>query len=226
MTDSDAVQDGIDSDSEQEDDGRQRRWYVLVAVVLALLLLLCACATVTELWMVGSSEQARFVARNLECLQCHVELIPDLRKPTVHNPFALRQCTTCHTPHGSEVKVTVTRGPRELVERYKTLVQWLPLRWWMALSQRTVNVTKTAQGVSTTSSVKAEGGPSYLIMDGNDLCWTCHGSMGSKLSDAYQHYPFASGQCTGCHDPHASDQRSAAHPVLRRAVLHVPPHRR
>ncbi len=29
--------------------------------------------------------------------------------------------------------------------------------------------------------------------------------MGGKLADAFQHQPFATGHCTSCHDPHASD---------------------
>jgi len=207
LTDSDVVQDGIDSDYEEETGGRRRRWYVLIAVVLAVLLLLCSCVAVAEVWLLGSSEQARFVARNIECLQCHVELIPDLRKESVHNPFALKQCTTCHTPHGQEVRATVVKGPEELVNRYKTLVQWLPLRWWLTLSQRTTTSISTNSGSASTTTVKVQAGTSYLVAPESELCWTCHGSMGSKLGDTYQHQPFASGHCTGCHDPHASDHR-------------------
>ena len=205
MTDSDVVQDGTDSDYQEETGGHRRRWYVLIAVIVALVLLLCGCVTVSELWLVRSSEQARFVARNVECLQCHTEMIPDLAKRTVHNPFALKQCTTCHTPHGKEVGVSVVRGPEELLNRYKTLVQWLPLRWWLTLSQGSATVTKTDSGVTTTTSVKVEAGTSYLVAPESELCWTCHGSMGKKLADEFQHRPFATGQCTSCHDPHASD---------------------
>jgi len=218
LTDSDVVQDGTDSTNQEETDARRRRRYALIAIIVALLLLLCGCATLSEVWFLGGKEQARFVARNVECLQCHTELIPDFNKETVHNPFALKQCTTCHTPHGKEVRVSITRDPKEALKRYKTLVQWLPLRWWLMLWQTSsAATTATSKPALTSNTVKVEGGTSYLITAQDELCWTCHGSMGAKLREAYQHSPFATGRCTNCHDPHASNHRA----LLTQAVNEI-----
>ena len=38
-----------------------------------------------------------FIARNLDCVQCHTELIPQLARTAVHDPFLKESCTTCHT---------------------------------------------------------------------------------------------------------------------------------
>jgi len=207
LTDSDVVQDGTDNESTNTDAAaRRRRLTLLLVPIIALILLLWAWVTVSEMWLIGSEQQARFVASNIECLQCHTELIPDFNKETVHNPFALRQCDTCHTPHGKEVRVTVAMGPQELFTRYRLLAQWLPLRWWLSLSEITEARGVATQAATRVNTVKVTGGPSYLIAAETELCWTCHGSMGAKLSETYQHVPFATGRCTGCHDPHASDE--------------------
>lgn len=206
MPDSDVVIDDLDSDSPKEDERKRRGWILLAAVAL-LLLLLFACVSISEVWLIGGEQQARFVARNLECLQCHTELIPDFNKPSVHNPFALKECTTCHTPHGKEIRVTVTTGPAEYVRRFRTVLQWLPLRWWLSVSERSEVEGSVPGSVESVSRAKSKGGHSGLVAPEEDLCWTCHGSMGRKLGDTYQHQPFETGRCTSCHDPHASDFR-------------------
>jgi predicted CXXCH cytochrome family protein len=47
----------------------------------------------------------------------------------------------------------------------------------------------------------ADGSP----MPASETCLNCHGDLaGSSTGDKVQHQPFASGECTACHNPHAS----------------------
>jgi len=234
------VDDVYDDDTEAEEGSHQRdkrRWGLLIAALILLLLLLCCIVTTATEWVTRGPEQARFIARNIECLQCHTELIPEYRREVVHNPFALKECTACHTPHGKKVSVTVSSGGGTVWRRYSTILRWLPLNWWFSLSSgRAGKVGTTAGGTTAGKSVQAKGEKSVLVMPEDELCFLCHGDMGSKLSDPYQHQPFMSGRCTNCHDPHASDYTAlikqapdkiclTCHPIgeeLARAQMHPP----
>lgn len=208
MSDPEVVTDDVatEQDTQDEKEGRERRWWGLLAVILILLLLLCCIVTAADVWVRGGPEQARFIARNLECLQCHTELIPDFSRATVHNPFANRDCRTCHTPHGEEVTVIITSDGGRVFQRYRTMLEWLPLKWWFELSSgpvREVGVVDASAAGAKTVGVK--GTDSQLVLPETELCWMCHGNLGAKLSEAYQHQPFEAGRCTSCHNPHASD---------------------
>ncbi len=209
----DDVDPNIDSTSHGDEEQRGRRWYGLLAVLLLLLLLMCCAVTSLDIWVTKGPQQARFIARNLSCLQCHTELIPDFAKAAVHRPFVQKECITCHTPHGAQVTAIVTEGPGRTITRARTVVQWLPLKWWFGLWERftgnTSTVVTTADGrVISKNTKQVAGKKSELVMPEKDLCWTCHGNMGPLLGDPYQHQPFGAGQCTTCHDPHASDYRA------------------
>ncbi len=47
---------------------------------------------------------------------------------------------------------------------------------------------------------------SFLLRPGarGKICFTCHTDIADKLKDAYVHTPVKTGDCTGCHSPHAS----------------------
>lgn len=202
---SDDLEPDISTSDEGEEERRSRRRYWPLVVIVLLLLLLCCVVTSVEVFVTGGPQQARFVARNLECLQCHRELIPDFSKPVVHNPFMNKECTLCHTPHGSQVTVTVNTGGTKTWQQYRTYIQWLPLKWWFSLWQGGTGVVKTSDGelvASTTKQVK--GGTSELRAPGDKLCYICHGDIGKLLGDDYQHQPFEAGRCMNCHEPHAS----------------------
>ncbi|NTU70769.1 MAG: hypothetical protein HGB10_02970 [Coriobacteriia bacterium] len=203
--------------SPEEDEEKQERrggsWYGLIALILLLVLLLCCATTTADVLITRGPQQASFVARNLECLQCHTEKIPDLSRTSVHSPFLQRDCTVCHTKHGAQVSSTVRQGASRQVTRYRAIVQWLPLRWWFgAVSALTggtrVDSTTTEGGVVSKSTRNLEGQPSSLVMPPEKICYMCHGDMGILLDDTYTHVPFMQGRCTECHDPHASDYRA------------------
>ena len=225
------------------EDRRGRRWYGLLVVILLLLLLLCCAVTSVDLIVTKGPQQARFIARNLTCLQCHTEMIPLYAKSSVHNPFLQRECTVCHTPHGRQVTSIVTQSPGKTIRRYETIVRWLPLRWWFGILEGFglgggSSVTASSSGGTVVSKATKEtaAGASHLVSPPDQLCWTCHGDMGLLLGDQYQHLPFSKGQCLGCHDPHASDFRAllsqapdklcfTCHPIgeqINRAMAHPP----
>lgn len=210
MSDPEVVIDDVepiaDSTSEGEEGGRSRRGYALLAALILLLLLLCFVVTSLQVWVTRGPQEARFIARNIECLKCHTELIPDFSKTTVHNPFATKDCTTCHTPHGQKVTVTVTEGRGRIWQKYTTYLEWLPLKWWFTLWDGVAGVKgTTAGGVISSTTKDSKGDRSELVMPEEKLCWMCHGDLGPLLGDKYQHQPFMAGRCTNCHDPHASD---------------------
>ncbi|MDO9107419.1 MAG: cytochrome c3 family protein [Coriobacteriia bacterium] len=199
-----------DSIADISDGGVQKRgskrWLMLA---LLLLLLLCSITTIVDTWMSRGPDQARFVTRNLDCLQCHTELIPDMSQASVHNPFLLKECTVCHTPHGQEVERTILSGPSRTWQRARTLVEWLPLKWLLTSYDSITGVTTTEGGgkVKSVKTEKVKGNDSNLVAPADELCWICHGNLGYKLSEAYQHNPFGQGYCVTCHDPHSSQYR-------------------
>ena len=212
MSDPEAIVDGVDIEDvadAAEEGGGGRRSKRALALLLLLLLLLCTVTTTVDVWVNRGPDEARFITRNLACLQCHTELIPEMSKASVHNPFMLETCTTCHTEHGKEVERTITSGPSETWQRFQTVVEWLPLKWVLSIFDGVAGRTGSSEGGDLISQdvVRDKGQTSYLVAEEQDLCWICHGSMGAKLAEQHQHAPFEKGFCTNCHNPHASDHR-------------------
>jgi len=201
------VQDSIeDTVWDGTDERRSKRSLLLL---LLLLLLLCGITSVVDVWVNREPNQARFITRNLECLQCHTELIPDFERTAVHNPFMLQECTVCHTAHGKEVERTTIRGGSRTWKRVRTLVEWLPVKWVFSLYDGVAGVSDAEEGgdVIGTSTTQVTETESYLVAPDDELCWICHGNLGPQLGMTYPHNPFQRGYCTNCHDPHASDFR-------------------
>ncbi|MDP2182612.1 MAG: cytochrome c3 family protein [Actinomycetota bacterium] len=237
MTDPEVVIDDIEAIiGDDAQGGRKRR--SKRTLLLLLLLLLCGITSILDVWVAREPNRARFVTRNLECLQCHTELIPDFSKSAVHNPFMLKQCTVCHTPHGKEVERTTLAGASRTWKRARTLIEWLPLKWIISAYDSVAGVTDTDSGgeVIGKQTEQLKDSESHLVAPETELCWICHGDLGPKLSMSYQHAPFSGGFCTDCHDPHASDFRAllnqderdlcvTCHPIgpeLARKQVHPP----
>jgi DmsE family decaheme c-type cytochrome len=192
---------------EPEDEKKRHRSALLL--ILLLLLLLCCISTAVDVWIERSPEQREFIVRNIECLRCHTELIPDMAKPAVHDPFLKEECTSCHTPHGEEVTERVISGGWTRWEQLTTILEWLPLSVACEVLEGPVARTGAGGGGEVVSETTTEdkGEDSHLVSPLNQLCWTCHGDMGHLNAAAYKHSPFGKGFCTDCHDPHASDVR-------------------
>jgi predicted CXXCH cytochrome family protein len=233
--------DDVDIDAPQiehsQEGGTDRRSRFALALIVMLLLLLCTVTTIVDVWVRTPVANREFIVRNLACLQCHTELIPDMNKPYVHQPFLKQQCTTCHTPHGREVVQQTITGPAERWQRLSTLVEWLPLRLACQAGASPAGIVETSgTATTTTKTTREKGAVSSLRLPEQELCWTCHGDLGPLRSMAYQHAPFQNGYCTACHDPHASDYRAlikvderqlciTCHPIgieLNRTYTHPP----
>lgn len=212
MSDNEVVNGDVDIDLDEQGDERgDRRRAPLAAVLLLLLLMLCTVLSLVT-WFAGGPQRAQFVARNAECLRCHTELIPEFSNASVHAPFATKDCGTCHTPHGKEVRVTVTAGGGQLWKRLTTSVLWRPFIWWFDVFGSSTTEVETADGQTTTTSSdgsvsQVKGADSQLVLPEEELCWMCHGNLGVKLSDEYVHQPFGVGRCGGCHNPHSSEHK-------------------
>jgi len=205
----DVLEEGTPPSEDQLDidGGPNRRGRAVFAAVLALLLLLCGVGTIVQTWVTYGPEEIKVITENLECLQCHSELIPSFSMNTVHLPFEQRSCTTCHTPHGEKKTTTVYEGVKLSWERTKTLVEWLPLKLVVDVFYSTGGVTGTDDGdVKSITSEEIKGADSEFTTAKNELCWICHGDMGPMLSYEYPHSPFMNGYCTNCHNPHASNE--------------------
>jgi predicted CXXCH cytochrome family protein len=234
--DAEAVQNA--ADGVVREGGRDRRGRGVFAAVVLLLLFLCAVTTIAQTYVLqGDDQVVRGVIENLECLQCHTELIPEFDRDVVHNPFMAEQCTTCHTPHGLIETETVIEGVSQFWNRTRTLVQWLPLKIALDLFGTDDGGAGSEGGdIKSVTETPVKGERSELVLPGNELCWICHGDMGSMRNTAYSHAPFTSGYCVDCHDPHASDFASmltadveslciTCHPLgpqLSRMQVHAP----
>lgn len=221
---------------EEGDGGRRPR--LALALILLLLLLMCVVTTVADIWTTApSSEQRTAILRNIECLRCHTELMPQFSMDWVHNPFTKEGCTTCHTPHGEIVRTAKSLGPVERWQRMRTLIEWLPLRVACEIGPTAVTRLETTGTVGTTyTEEQVKGKTSELVLPEDQLCWMCHGNLGPKRAMDFQHNPFIKGRCTSCHHPHASNNRAilkqsdealciTCHPMgmeLNRAQTHPP----
>lgn len=198
-------------DIEEDEDGdrrdRSKRWLLLA---LLLLLLLCGVSTAVDVWVIRGPDQARFITRNLECLQCHTELIPEMQKNSVHSPFLLKECRVCHTPHGKVVERTISKGASRTWRRAKTVMSWLPLKWAFWAYDGVAGVSDSSGGgkVVDRQTAQYKDQQSSLTMPEEELCWLCHGNLGPELNMPFPHVPFKKGYCSNCHNPHASDFRS------------------
>lgn len=237
MSGADIDVEAVVPEDDRETGGSNRRGRGVFAAVLLLLLLLCGVTTITQTYVTAGNERVvKSVTQNLECLQCHVELIPEFSKDWVHNPFELKSCTACHTPHGKIETTTVFAGITETWNRTKTLVEWLPLKIILDVFGGGSGSSDSGGGIKSQTTKQIEGKKSVLVMPEDELCLMCHGDIGPKMRAKYDHAPVAGGKCLNCHDPHASDfarglvmdQRDlciTCHPIgkeINRAQAHAP----
>jgi predicted CXXCH cytochrome family protein len=207
LAEPDLVPSHIEEPPEEGQEEKQRRWPLLL--LLLLLLLLCSVTSVANVFIDRNPDEARFIARNLECLQCHTELIPDFDRASVHQPFMLRECTVCHTPHGKDVTRTIVSGGSTTLQEITTVLRWLPLKVVLGVwdSFRGVETVDEGGVVLSVTEQELKGADSQLVLPRDELCWLCHGNLRPQLTASYQHNPFEQGYCTTCHNPHASEYR-------------------
>ncbi len=227
-------------DSSADGGIRRRRtggWLLLV-ILLLLLALLASCTTTMAFYYRVGPQRAKFIVRNAPCLSCHTEKLAEMRLPSTHNPFVRRNCDSCHEPHASLARVTVTsEGSSPVRVSAATWFRWGPFR------RPYDSIQRSLFGVSPRSQRAWERralGDAKLTAPVEQLCWTCHGNLNPERNMDFPHQPFAANHCTSCHDPHASRNAPllrantaflcvTCHPIgreLNRAFAHQPALRR
>jgi len=186
-----------------------RRGRGVLAAVLLLLMLLCAISTIGGTYITRGGDRVivENIASNMDCLQCHPEVIPQFYWDVVHDPFAKKHCTTCHTPHGEIESTTVIDGWVLQYKRVRTLVEWLPLKLLLDVFDTGEDVEVIQPGGNVSSETTRVLGPndSVLVMPETELCYMCHADFAQYMDIEFPHKPVADGYCTSCHHPHASN---------------------
>lgn len=195
--------------SASEGDGKRRRKRLALVAVLLLLLLLCVLVSIVSVWTETGPQQRRFIERNAECLKCHTEMIDNMTQASVHSPFLIKDCVTCHTPHGKERTVITLSGRSVTWRKTKSYFRWLPFRLVLNVYDSVAGAIRSLGGGKELGrrAERIKGAKSVLQAPETELCWTCHGGMGPLRQAAHTHAPFRRGYCTNCHDPHSSDFR-------------------
>lgn len=201
--------------------GRRRRVAFILAILLLLLLLLCVCSIVSGSVVRTTPANARYIADNRTCLECHVELLGEFQLADVHDPFMRKSCLLCHTDHGKIYMREATPGKLVVLDRCGILVSFEPLRRAVqgcgacggrggTLPGACGRTTSLGRRESTVAASAETTLPynfkhSRLTSPQPTLCFICHRSIALLTSKKYQHNPFKMGKCTAtCHRPHAS----------------------
>ncbi len=197
------------------EEATSRRRKILLTIIILLLLLQFFGLFYYSFYRV-TPEIAEFLKKNRQCLICHVEMIPKLYQPVVHNPFLKKRCLDCHLDHAQRVY-------RETIRTYKEARGKVGLRTvcgkWFGIKPESPcgkmigiapkKITKEKEVLKKKVTKRYESiGPAGLIMPLKPLCFSCHPELAPRDKMHYRHYPFHKGQCTSCHNPHASDYLS------------------
>lgn len=204
----------IRDDETSEGERRRRRVLAILAILLLLLLLCCVCSIIGGSVRRTTPATAKLIADNRECLQCHTELLGEFGLNSVHNPFAKKSCTICHTDHGDLYLKETTPGKLHIWERCGIVVTFEPLakvvrercgRCGACGRLADLGRKELPLGTSQVATESVGRKRSELVAPEPRLCFTCHRPIAQLLTKSYQHNPFEKGQCTAtCHLPHAS----------------------
>ncbi len=174
-----------------EEEERKRRSIPPLLLFALLAGAAVAAGLIAYLWNEVPSAVERTKSR--DCLTCHVELIPDFSRESVHQPFVDLNCMNCHTEHGLDLV------------KYVTITEKL---WGRMIGQ--IEKDGAIPRNKAVSSAKAPRPPkiSKLIVSPEALCADeCHGDLVSmETKKTYQMKPFKRNRCMSCHKPHASNQ--------------------
>ena len=156
-----------------------------------------------------------FPGRKL-CMQCHAEVIEaGLASTNYHAPIA-EDCGRCHAAHGGADERLLKARPAELCIECHSAVH-------LALSKDSHVHGAVGSGDSCLNCHAGHHGetPALLNASAKEVCLECHdkqvtrpdGSlvmdMGKRIAAAkFVHDPVAKGECTSCHQPHSSSNRS------------------
>lgn len=145
------------------------------------------------------------------CVACHEQ--KDVKKtsdPYVHEPV-LQGCLACHNPHGADNKMNLASSPPDLCIDCHDEIGEL-------VEDATVTHEAVSEGRSCVNCHNPHTSKHEKLLTSSvmPLCLSCHGKpvksgedtllgMDKELSKAQRHGPVADGDCTGCHQPHGSE---------------------
>ena len=153
------------------------------------------------------------------CLTCHEDKKAVNIKGTIHPP-AVRDCLTCHDPHSSDNKnqllKPMTGDAKEnlCLSCHKT---------GLNVPEKGSRHAALDMGCDTchlthkTGEAPTQENKFHLTKSAPALCLDCHDAKDADLQKAHQNQPFATANCTQCHNPHQSDA-----PKLMQKFQHVP----
>ena len=147
---------------------------------------------------------------NSLCFNCHIdikELISSSK--IIHPPIKVAGCISCHDPHSSaNLNLGVRKMPELCFECHKTIESQI------AKVKQLHKPLTQERGCGACHSPHASNIRKLLSADEKALCLGCHGdnslaplkNIAEELKGKTQiHGPIALGRCTGCHDPHGSN---------------------
>lgn len=111
------------------------------------------------------------------CLDCHDAKDASLIKAHQGQPFATADCTSCHDPHQSS-------SPK--------------------LMQSVLHAPFGAGSCDTCHAAPKDGKVVLTQASPKELCVSCHDDKAKLIDGAKVQHPGAAGDCTDCHNPHAS----------------------
>jgi len=153
------------------------------------------------------------------CLTCHADKDASQMKGTVHPP-AVRECIKCHDPHSSDNKnqllkpLAGDKGQNLCLDCHKQ---------GLNVGDKGSRHAALDGGCDTCHITHKTGEPGkqefdfHLTKPAPALCQDCHDVKDAALITAHQGQPFATANCTQCHNPHQS-----AEPKLLQAFTHSP----
>lgn len=143
------------------------------------------------------------------CLTCHGDKQPEDSQLQLHPPVRREQCIVCHDPHSSEAESLLLR-PTEGSTPEENLCLGCHTNITEQLKKETPHgaIEFGCSTCHTTHKSEPEDsfeGQFHLTVSSPDLCLTCHDIEDETLQTAHSGQPFQTAQCSGCHNPHGSD---------------------
>ncbi|MGB5343272.1 MAG: cytochrome c3 family protein [Thermoanaerobaculia bacterium] len=133
------------------------------------------------------------------CASCHPNTTLAAQRTVIHQPFAEGACTQCHQPHGGNIRGMLLDQPNELCATCHSEIES-----WKA---KKVQHTPFAQGrCGNCHEPHSASAESLVKNDGAGLCAACH-QASAGLRASHSGYPVETASCATCHDPHASARR-------------------
>jgi predicted CXXCH cytochrome family protein len=171
----------------------------------------------------GSGDDTRIVLKNARaitlCTSCHEDKKAADPKKHVHAPVAV-DCLKCHNPHSSPNKALLNLAPSGDKDTNLCLGCHAKGLGVTDKGSRHAALDVGCDACHVTHKTGEKGNDElyfHLTKAPPKLCLGCHDASDKSLIEAHRGQPFATADCTTCHDPH--DSKS---PKLLQKYVHMP----